>query len=382
VLLNLLLGALALLSLVLMLWQWIVARRFPLHRRAPAPPAAPALTLLKPLKGCDEATEACLRSWFEQQYSGPVKILFGVASAEDPVCALVRKLIAEFPQADARLLVCSQLQGANLKVAKLHQLEQLAKHELIVVSDADVQVPADFLANAVLPLQDPKVGLVNCFYILANPTTLAMRWEAVAINADFWSQVLQSQSLKPMDFALGAVMITRREHLRGIGGFAALADCLADDYQLGHRIARNGHRIALANITVECRSGSMNWAEVWRHQLRWARTIRVCQPGPYFLSILSNPTLWPLLWAAVRPGIWSLGFLAASAAFRILTAIDLQFRLTRSLAHVPFAWLALIKDLLQFGLWLGAFAGNTIEWRGVRMRLRPDGTLERAQPIG
>ncbi len=144
-------------------------------------------------------------------------------------------------------------------------------------------------------------GLVCCFYRLANPTTLAMHWEAVAINADFWSQVLQSRSLKPIDFALGAVMATRREQLAEIGGFAPLVDCLADDYQLGNRIVRRGYSIALSPVVVECRSASMGWAAVWKHQLRWARTIRVCQPAPYFFSLLSNATLWPLLWLILKP---------------------------------------------------------------------------------
>src|ERR1035437_635368 len=115
-----------------------------------------------------------------------------------------------------------------------------------------------------------------------------MQWEAIAINADFWSQVLQSRSLKPLDFALGAVMATRRRQLEEIGGFAPLVDCLADDYQLGNRIARRGHPIALSPVVVECWSAPMGWAAVWKHQLRWARTIRVCQPAPYFFSLLSN----------------------------------------------------------------------------------------------
>src|ERR1035441_8628013 len=123
-------------------------------------------------------------------------------------------------------------------------------------------------------------GLVCCFYRLANPTTLAMQWEAIGMNADFWSQVLQSRSLKPLDFALGAVMAIRRQHLEEIGGFAPLVDCLADDYQLGNRIARRGHPIILSSLVVECWSAPMGWAAVWKHQLRWARTIRVCQPVP------------------------------------------------------------------------------------------------------
>ncbi len=376
-LLNLILGGLALLSLALMLWQWLVALRFPLHQRPEAPPYAPALTLLKPLKGCDETTEASLRSWFVQEYAGPVQILFGVASGEDPVCAIVRRLMEEFPNRDAQLVVCGALQGANLKVSKLMELERLAKHRVLAISDADVRVPPDFLAKVVLPLREPEVGLVSCFYRLANHATLAMRCEAIAINADFWSQVLQSQSLRPIEFALGAVMVVPHQHLHDIGGFAALADCLADDYQLGNRIARRGHRIALCPVVVECWSEPMDWTAVWHHQLRWARTIRVCQPVPYFFSILGNSTLWPLVWLAATRTWPVLLMVLCCWLTRVFMALNLQQRLTQSRAGQAYGWLALLKDVLQTVLWLQAFTGNRIQWRGERMRLRPDGMLVR-----
>ena len=99
--------------------------------------------MLKPLKGCDAATEDCLRSWFTQQYAGPMQILFGVADGEDPVCGIVRKLLQEFPGRDAQLVVCGPLLGANAKVSKLVELERLAKHDVLVISDADVRVPRD-----------------------------------------------------------------------------------------------------------------------------------------------------------------------------------------------------------------------------------------------
>ena len=372
---NLILGSLASLSLVLLLWQWLVARRFPLHRRLPLRSSAPAVTLLKPLKGCDEATEACLRSWLTQEYPGPVQVLFAVASAADPVCAIVKKMLAEFPALDAQLLICGPFLGTNLKVSKLAQAEKLAKHELLVVSDADVKVPPDFLVNTVSPLQDPAIGLVNSFYCLANPSNLATEWEAIAINADFWSQVLQSQSLRPLDFALGAVMVVRRQGLEEIGGFPALANCLADDYQLGHRIARHGHSIVISAVVAECWSEPMGWVQVWKHQLRWARTIRVCQPFPYFFSILSNATLWPLVWVVASPTKAVVAFAASCGALRILSALDLQRRLTRKSTRLRYAWLILVKDLLQTAIWGLAFVGNRIEWRGERMRLRRDGTL-------
>ncbi|MGA9450084.1 MAG: glycosyltransferase [Verrucomicrobiia bacterium] len=409
------LAVLALLSLALALWQWAAARRFPLHRRVTDFSLSPGITVLKPLKGCDKTTTESLQSWFNQNYTGRTQILFGVADAEDPVCKIVRELIEKNPGRDAQLVVCDPLSGANAKVAKLVQLEKLAKHDLILVSDADVRVPPDFLANIVAPLTWPtatlsplggerdgvrgETGLVCCFYRLANPTTTAMQWEAVAVNADFWSQVLQAASLKPLDFGLGAVMLTRHKLLEEIGGFSALAGCLADDYQLGHRIAKNGHRVALCPVVVECWSGPMNWSEVWKHQLRWARTIRVCQPLPYFFSILSNATFWPLFWlvselsklpaTTVRSTDYGFfqtseigiklpcGIMIAIAILliRIVLAQNLQRRFTPGKKLVSPFWLVPVKDLFQVALWLGAFTGNTVEWRGRRVKLRRDGTL-------
>ena len=374
---NAILASFAVLSLALLLWQWLAARKFPLHQRVREHPFPPAVTLLKPLKGCDETSEACLRSWLCQDYTGRIQVLFGVDSADDPVVKVVNEVLHEFAHHDARLVICPQNLGANAKVSKLVELEVLARHEILVISDADVQVPPDFLFNAVALLRAPEVGLVNCFYALSEPTTVAMRLEAIAINADFWSQVLQAQSLKPIDFALGAVMITRRKQLEQIGGFKELVDCLADDYQLGHRLAQHGHRIAISPVVVECRSTPLHWKAVWKHQLRWARTIRVCQPVPYFFSILSNATLWPLLWLVVKPEPASLAFLLSGVLLRIWTAVDLQQRLTRSRAHFPWWWLTPIKDLFQAVMWLLAFVGNHVEWRGQRMRLRRDGTLMR-----
>ncbi len=375
---NAIFAVLALLSFTLTLWQWLAARRFPLHRRVADSSFASPISLLKPLKGCDETTRESLRSWFKQNYPGQVQILFGVTRADDPVCEIVRQLIADNPGHGAQLIICGESLGNNAKVAKLIQLERLAEHELILTSDADVRVPPDFLTNLVAPLRDEKIGLVNCFYRLANPVTTAMKWEAVAINADFWSQVLQSAMLKPLDFALGAAILIRRKALAEIGGFHAIVNCLADDYQLGHRVAKNGHQVALIPVIAECWDAPMDWRAVWNHQLRWARTIRACQPIPYFFSILSNATFWPVLWLVASllfsktsyDPIVALGFLLV----RIVIAQSLQRRFTQS-RDIGSWWLVPLKDLLQVALWVGAFAGNTVKWRGRQMRMGRAGNL-------
>jgi ceramide glucosyltransferase len=447
--LNIILAILAFLSLALTLWQFVAATRFPLHQRVVDPGYAPPVALLKPLKGVDAETWHCLESWLNQDYAGPVQILFGVDSPDDLAWSLARQLIAARPERDARLVLCSELFGSNAKVSTLIQLYRQAVDEptpapsregnalrecveklpslggvgggsagsfeatldltgssrdrVVIISDADVHVPPDFLANVVAPLRDERVGLVSCFYRLANPATLAMQFEAIAINADFWSQVLQAQSLKPLNFALGAVMATTRQRLESIGGFAALVDFLADDYQLGNRIARQGRRIVLSPVVVECRDSPKNWREVWEHQLRWARTIRVCQPLPYFFSILSNATLWPLLWlvasiasAGDNSYATTLGGVTAAVAIkmkllpkavmfvptiwlaRTLSAMCQASKLTRSHSHWAFFWLVPVKDLLAAVVWALSFLGNSVEWRGRRYRVRRGGKLEKA----
>jgi len=412
-------GLLTLTSLGLTLWQWLEARRFPLHRRSAEGSFAPPVTLLKPLKGADAETAACLRSWLQQDYAGPVQILFGVETDADPAAAVVRQLLREHPACEARLVVCAERRGANAKVSKLSQLEPWATHAVWVVSDADVRVPPDFLTHLVAPFQTGRgaaraedgkraqpaasagaetaagqealttgaaegqareggaVVLVNPFYRLANPSTVAMRWEALAINADFWSSVLQARRLQPLDFALGAVMAVRREAVAKVGGLLALVNHLADDFELGHRLARQGGRVEVCPVVVDCWEVPQGWRAVWQHQLRWARTIRVCRPGPYALSLLSNATLWPLLWAALAPGPASLLALPLAMVVRVLTAADNQGRLTQSRAHWPWLWLAPFKDLLQASLWLLAFGGNTVEWRGERYRVQAGGQMVR-----
>ena len=379
--LNSIFATLAGLSLVLLFWQFFAARKFPLHRRIADPAFAPAISILKPLKGCDSTTAESLQSWFNQNYPGPVEILFGVARADDSVCSIVRELLLKNPKVDAQLVICGETLGANAKASKLIQLEKMAKYDLVLASDADVRIPPDFLGNVVAPLRSPEIALVNCFYRFANPTTVAMQWEAVQINADFWSQVLQAYTLNPLDFAQGASILVRRKALEAIGGYSAFANCLADDYQIGNRIVKNGGKIALCPVVVECWDAPTDWDGIWKHQLRWGRTIRVCMPVSYFFSILSNATLWPLLWFIVAltttKTICAPLTAIAIILIRIALAQNLQRRFLQSGQTAPF-WLVPVKDLLQTAIWATAFSGNTIEWRGQKMRLRRDGELEPA----
>jgi ceramide glucosyltransferase len=190
--------------------------------------------------------------------------------------------------------------------------------------------------------------------------------------------VLQSAALKPMDFALGAVMVTPRRQLDALGGFDALVDYLADDYELGRRTARQGARVAMCPVVVDCRTAPMRFAEVWAHQLRWARTIRVCQPGPYLLSILGNATVWPLLLALAWPSLTLRVAAGVALAWRMAQGFLLERRMAGR-GRLDSLWLALVKDLLQIGVWAAAFLGREVVWRGERFRVSADGKLARSK---
>jgi ceramide glucosyltransferase len=366
------------LSATLVVWQWRAATRLP--RRPSIPATSQPVSVLKPLKGCDAESEACLESWMNQDHPGPIQILFGVSAPEDPAVPLVRRLIARYPDRDLELVVTSEPRGTNEKVSKLIHLEKLARHDLLVVSDADVRAPRELLRQLAAECGGTRRAIVCCLYRLANPTTTAMQWEAVSINSDFWSQVLQAQTLAPLDFALGATLAMHRETLRAAGGYETLVDQLADDFQLGRRLVQQGGEVRLSAAVVECWESPRGWREVWRHQLRWARTIRVCRPLPYFLSILANGTLWPLLWLASAStgteSVWVWPIVGACLALRAAAAWDQQRRLNGSSGSSAPWWMPWLKDLLQVGLWSAAFLGNTIDWRGERFHVFRDGRLQ------
>ncbi|MGZ8938304.1 MAG: glycosyltransferase, partial [Limisphaerales bacterium] len=294
---------------------------------------------------------------------------------DDPVCDVVRRLIARYPCVKTELVIANPVLGPNAKVSTLCYLFKKARHEHLVVSDADVFISPEFFPELLGGLRDESIGIVNCFYVLADPRTLPMRFEAVAGNADFWTHVLQAVTLKPMDFALGAVMVLRKRDLERIGGFEVLLEYLADDYELGNSVARSGKKLKICSIPVECRSESYGWSAVWEHQVRWGRTIRVCRPVAYFFSIVGNGTVWPLL------ALWSAGpvgkmVFASMLTFRMLAAVSNYARLTRQ-----WQWwvgpIAPLQDIGQALVWIVSFLGNEIVWRGERFRVDRRGKLTR-----
>ena len=338
--------------------------------REPQEPAyEPPVSILKPVRGRDPGFYACIRSHAAQHYP-EFEILFGVTDRNDPAIEDITALQREFPDLPISVSLITTT-APNLKAGVLAELAQIARYPVLLVNDSDIFVPPDYLRNAVAPLADYSVGLVTCLY-RAHAASWATRMEALGIATDFAPSVMVARLLGQAEFALGSTMAFRAETLHAMGGFEKIFDYLADDYQLGRHIHSLGLHIVFADAVVETNLGAATWGQVWRHQLRWARTIRVSRTAGYVGSIITNATLWGLV--ALLAGAWWAAILAIG--LRIAAGIWVAAEVLEDHTVVRRALLIPIRDLFGAAVWLAGLFGKTVEWRGLTLRLRSDGKIE------
>jgi ceramide glucosyltransferase len=334
------------------------------------------VSILKPLKGTDPGMYDNFRSHCLQDYA-QYEIIFGVSDPDDPAIKLVEQLKSEFPQHPIRLIVCPRQLGANTKVSNLAQMLPEACYDHLIVNDGDIRVPADYLRRVLAPLADSGTGLVTCLYRGVAASTLGSRLELLGISTDFCPGVLIARELEGIKFALGSTMAFRRRDLAAIGGFEALADCLADDYYLGQRIAGLGLQVELSDVVVETFLPGYTASEFLAHQLRWARAVRDSRFWGYLGLGISFGLVWALLTLILAAGAgWAWELLGVTAAMRFAVALFVGGRVLRD-SHVM-RWLPLIplRDAIAMMVWLMSFAGHTVSWRGELFKLQ-DGKLKK-----
>jgi ceramide glucosyltransferase len=360
----------------LCLWS---AVRFLQARKAADKSVRPTqpVSILKPLRGTDPEMYESFRSHCLQDYP-EYEIVFGVSDANDPAIQLIEQLKAEFPQRAITLMVCRENLGANTKVSNLAQMVREARHEYLMVNDSDIRVEPDYLRRVLAPLADPKVGLVTCLYCGIANATLGSRLESLGISTDFCAGVLVAQTVENgIRFGLGSTLAFRRRDLQAIGGFEALVDYLADDYQIGSRIATLGLKVKLSDVVVDTFLPRYTLRGFFDHQLRWARTVRDSRFWGYVGLGLTFGLPWAVLALIFSRGAaWAWALLACTAAIRLAVAIVvgksvLQDRqVVRSLALIP------VRDVFALLVWIVSFAGHRIVWRGDHFSLE-NGKLKR-----
>ncbi len=329
----------------------------------------PPVTVLKPLCGAEAGLYDCLRSFCDQDYP-EFQVIFGVADPADGAIAVVRRLMAEFPERDLALVVGGRVHGANLKVSNLVNMAALAKHDVLVVSDSDARVAHDCLARVVAPLGDSRTGAVTCLYKGAPLPGLASTLGALFIDDWFLSSAVVDARMRDVTYCFGPVSAVRRDALDAIGGFGRLATQLADDFMMGRLIAAAGYRVRLSDVVVETVVAE-TWRSLFAHELRWARTVRAVKPGEHFLSGITEPL--PLIFLLLCDH-GAIGWTAIAVPVVLRLVLHFALRRRFDLGSLG-ARLVPVRECLCFVVWVASFAGNNVRWRNRDFAIEPGGRL-------
>ena len=362
---------------LLCLWS---ARSF--QRAAPVsePGVTPPVSILKPLRGVDPQMYESFRSHCVQDYP-EYEIIFGVGEPDDPAVESVQQLIREFPGCKIRLLVCQEVLGNNRKTSNLVQMLAFARYDHILINDSDIFVPSGYLRRVMAPFARPQVGMVTCPYRGIAAGTLGSKLESIGISTDFIAGVLVARQIEGgIHFALGSTLAMSRTALDAIGGLRPLVDYLADDFEMGFRIANAGYEVVLADIVVETHLPAYSFRGFFEHQMRWARSTRDSRRLGYVGLLLTFGLPWAIFAVLFAPlSWWSWTALAAAAALRAAVALKVGIGVVHDRSVWRHLWLVPFRDLVAFAVWFGSFANHTVHWRGEVFILK-DGKIRPAYP--
>lgn len=369
-------GALALLPS----WGYLAAAslaalgfaRRPLPRALEQRGEQPAVSVLKPLHGAEPGLYENLRSFAEQDYPAR-QVVLGVGDPDDGALPAARLLLRDVPLGEIALVIDSRISGSNRKVSNLENMLPAARHDILVLADSDMRVDRGYLAAVTAPLRDRRTGIVTCLYKGVPAGGIWSDLGALQINFGFLPSAILGAALGLGRGCFGATIALRRETLERIGGFAPLRNQLADDHRIGEAVRAHGLAVVLSPYLVEARVFEPSLSALWRHELRWARTVRGVAPAGFVGSVLTHPlALSALVAAASRFGLTSCVILAITWLARWAGAHVAARALGLPTARL---WLIPVRDALSFAVFVASFFGRRVFWRDQHFRVEPSGRM-------
>jgi ceramide glucosyltransferase len=337
----------------------------------------PAVTVLKPLHGFEPGIAGLIAALCRQNYPAPVQIVCGTQRPDSPAIAAIRAVSADFPEIEIEVAVEPRSRGANRKVSNLINMLPRGRHDTLVLSDSDIAVEPDYLRSLTSLLAAQRVGAVTCLYHGIDGDGLWARFSALAINAQFLPHAIVAVSLGLAKPCFGATIALRRSVLERIGGFTALADVLADDHAIGVAVRSAGYDVVTAPFLVGHHCFEESFQQLFRHQMRVARTIKSIDPFAYAGTIVTHP--WPFALLALvggDPAAIMVAIAVLVARVTLCRCVEWRFGLPRQNY-----WLIPVHDLIAFAVYAASFFGATVHWRGADYRVAPNGSLIEGQDL-
>lgn len=343
-------------------------------RLSPDSGFTPPVSNLKPLRGLDPEAYENLASYCCQDYPD-YELIFCVGDVGDPSLPVLEKLKRDFPQSQIRILIGSDRNAINDKVAKLVRMASEARHEVLVLNDSDVRVEPDYLRTVVAPLRDPKVGGVTCLYVSTEDKNITQHLQSIGMISDFFPGIFVARQLDGIKFAFGQTIVTTRSRLEAFGGFEAIENRPADDLLVGRYIAQQGYKVELLPYAVKTVPDYHSFKDLFVKRLRWLTVMRHMRPWGHVGLAFTQGLPWSLAALIAHPsdGI-GFAYFGAYLIFRsgitwLVGAWGLKQRGLWKKMPLIFVW-----DATAFVIWLLTFGRRRIRWRNVDYRIR-DGML-------
>ena len=360
---NLLLGTVAVLAVATTVFSLLALLRVT-RRPRHLPDHTPPVTILKPLKGVDEGLEENLRSFFRLDYPA-YQLIFGVADADDPAIPVVERLMDEFPDHDATLVVGTPVFGLNPKVENLAAMIRYRKHEVILISDSNVRVRPAYLRETACYLADPSVGLVSNVFAGVGETHLGAAMENLQLNG-FIAGGVAAAAATGVTCVVGKSMLMPYRVLEAIGGLASVRNLLAEDQAIGVKVRKAGYSVRLSHHVIDnvnvCRD--LRWF-LNRHSRWYKIRYRMALPA-FLLEPTANLGVVGLVWALSDDSGIAWGGLLLLAGLGVVRDAVQTFWLRGSFPRLRHLALSPVKDLVLLGVWLDALLSRRVHWRGHR----------------
>ena len=340
------------------LYQLVAILACLLRKRVSARAGSHPVSILKPIYRVTDDVLYAIGTHLDQTYGEEYELLLGVREAN----------AVSIQDPRVRVIVC-QTVSPNRKVGTLIDLAKQARHPVLIINDADIAVPRDYLRDVTSQLQS-GIGLVTCLY-KARSKTWPGRFEALGVATDFAPSALVAPFVGVSEFGLGSTLAFRRADLDRIGGFESLANYLADDYQLGCKLHALGRRNVIAHSVVTTTLNPRTWSEAWRHQVRWSRTVRLSRKAGYIGLPVTFATLWAIVAAMAGHPVAGLTLFC----IRLAMAITAGYGVLKSADVLKYVYLVPLRDIYTVAVWAAALFGNTVEWGDESLTLDQAGRI-------